>query len=103
MNSKAFHFGIITHWSILQNIMDRIVDIALSCRVLFETVYLIIYVLASASPLFFARNLGCDVVLNGLCVTISWSHYSHSSEWTDVISFSYLTQSVPSWDSYVMV
>jgi len=88
MNSKAFHFRIITHWSILQNIMERTVDIVLSCRVIFETVYFIIYVLVSASQLFFARFLRYDVILNGLCMTISWSHYLHSSEWTEVIRFS---------------
>ena len=88
MNSKAFHFRIITHWSILQSIMDRTVDIVLSCRVILETVYFIIYVLVSTSQLFFARFILCDVILSGLCITIPWSHYLHSSEWIDVIRLS---------------
>ena len=46
------HFGIIAHWSILQNIMDRAVDILLPSRVILETIYFIIYVLLSASLLF---------------------------------------------------
>ena len=46
------HFGIIAHWSILQNIMDRAEDILLPSRVIFETIYFIIYVLLSASLLF---------------------------------------------------
>ena len=74
--------------------MERTVNIVWSCRVIFETVYFIIYVLVSTSQLFFARSLQCDVILNGLCMTISWSHYLHSSEWT---------QSAPSWDTYVKV
>ena len=68
--------------------MERKVDIVLSCRVIFETVYFIIYVLVSASQLVFARFSRCDVILIGLCMTISWSHCLHSSEWTDVIRFS---------------
>ena len=46
------HFGIIAHWSILQTIMDRAVDILLPSRVILETIYFIIYVLLSASLLF---------------------------------------------------
>ena len=46
------HFGIIAHWSILQNIMDRAEDILLPSRVILETIYFIIYVLLSASLLF---------------------------------------------------
>ena len=46
------HFGIIAHWSILQNIMDRAVDILLPSRVILEVIYFIIYVLLSASLLF---------------------------------------------------
>jgi len=47
-----FHFRIIAHWSILQNVMDRAVDILLPSRVILETIYFIIYVLLSASLLF---------------------------------------------------
>ena len=46
------HFGFIAHWFILQNIMDRAVDILLPSRVILETIYFIIYVLLSASLLF---------------------------------------------------
>ena len=46
------HFGIIAHWCILQNIMDRAEDILLPSRVILETIYFILYVLLSASPLF---------------------------------------------------
>ena len=46
------HFGIIAHWYILQNIMDRAVDILLPSRVILETIYFIIYILLSASLLF---------------------------------------------------
>ena len=45
MKSKEVHFKLITYWSILQNIIDRTVDIVYSCRVILETVYFIIYVL----------------------------------------------------------
>ena len=47
-----FHFRIVSHWSILQNIMDRAVDILLPSRVLLETIHFIIYVLLSASLFF---------------------------------------------------
>ena len=43
---------IIAHWSILQNIMDRAEDILLPSRVILEIIYFILYVLLSASPLF---------------------------------------------------
>ena len=46
------HFGIIAHWFILRNIMDRAVDILLPSRVILEAIYFIIYVLLSASLLF---------------------------------------------------
>ena len=46
------HFGIIAHWSKLQNIMDRAEDTLLPSRVILETIYFIIYVLLSASLLF---------------------------------------------------
>ena len=46
------HFGIIVHWSILQNILDRAVDILLPSRVILETICFIIHVLLSASLLF---------------------------------------------------
>ena len=46
------HFGIIAHWSILHNIMDRAEDILLPSRVILETIYFIIYVLLGASLLF---------------------------------------------------
>ena len=46
------HFGIIAHWSILQNIMNRAEDILLPSRVILEIIYFILYVLLSASPLF---------------------------------------------------
>jgi len=45
------HFGLIAHWSILQNIMDRAVDILLPSRVILDTIYFIMYVLLSASLL----------------------------------------------------
>ena len=46
------HFGVIADWCILQNIMDRAVDILLPSRVILEAIYFIIYVLLSASLLF---------------------------------------------------
>ena len=46
------HFGIIAHWSILQNVKDRAVDNLLPSRVILETIYFIIYILLRASLLF---------------------------------------------------
>ena len=47
-----FHFRFVSHWSILQNIMDRPVAILLPSRVILETIHFIIYVLLSASLFF---------------------------------------------------
>ena len=49
------NFGIIAHWSILQSVMDRAVDILLPSRVKLETIYFIIYVLLNASLFVFCK------------------------------------------------
>ena len=49
------HVGIIAHWSTLQNIMDRAVDILLPSRVILQTIYFIIHVLLSASLFVFCK------------------------------------------------
>jgi len=54
---SEFQFKIIAHWCMLQNIIIRTVAIVLSSRVILETVYFIIYVLPSASQLFFCKVL----------------------------------------------
>ena len=62
-----FHFRIIAHWSILQNVMDRAVDILLPGRVILETIYCIIYVLLNASLFFCKISYGQG---NYICVPI---------------------------------
>ena len=49
------HFGILAHWSILQNVMDRAVDILLLSRVILQTICFIIYVPLSASLVVFCK------------------------------------------------
>jgi len=57
INITEFHFRIIAQWSILQNIMNRTVDIVLSSRVILQTSYFISYILLSTSQFFLQTSL----------------------------------------------
>ena len=54
MNVIEFHFRINAYWSILQNSLDRAIDVIFPIEVIFETV--LSYILLITSQLFFAER-----------------------------------------------